>query len=62
VGSLIGNLADTREQLDFCAKHRIGPDIEMLGIADLNDAFKEVQDGAVQFRYVIDMASLKAQI
>jgi len=59
-GSLIGNLADTQEVLNFCAEHGIGPDIEMIAIQDINEAYRKVEQGEVRFRYVIDMASLKA--
>lgn len=58
-GSLIGNLADTQEVLDFCAQHGIGPDIEIIDIQDVNEAYKKVEKGDVRFRYVIDMASIK---
>jgi uncharacterized zinc-type alcohol dehydrogenase-like protein len=58
-GSLIGNIADTQEVLDFCAKHGIGPDIEMIDIADVNDAYDKVENADVRFRYVIDMATLE---
>ena len=58
-GSLIGSLADTQEVLDFCAEHGIGPDIEIIDIQNVNEAFKKVERGDVRFRYVIDMASLK---
>jgi uncharacterized zinc-type alcohol dehydrogenase-like protein len=59
-GSLIGSIADTQEVLDFCAKHGIGPDVELIQAHDINDAFKKVEKGDVRFRYVIDMASLQA--
>jgi uncharacterized zinc-type alcohol dehydrogenase-like protein len=58
-GSLIGNLADTQEVLDFCAEHQIGPDIQVIPIQDINNAYKRVEGGEVRFRYVIDIASLK---
>jgi alcohol dehydrogenase (NADP+) len=58
-GSLIGNLAETQEVLDFCAQHRIEPDIEMIDIRDINAAFERVVHGEVRFRYVINMASLQ---
>jgi uncharacterized zinc-type alcohol dehydrogenase-like protein len=58
-GSLIGSIAETQEVLDFCAEHGIGPEIEVIKIDEINDAFKRVKDGDVRFRYVIDMASLK---
>ena len=61
-GSLIGSLADTQEVLDFCAEHGIGPDIEIIPIQTINDAYKKVIKGEVRFRYVIDMASLKEEI
>ena len=59
-GSLIGSLADTQEVLDFCAEHGIGPDIEVISIQDINDAHRKIEHGEVRFRYVIDMATLKA--
>jgi uncharacterized zinc-type alcohol dehydrogenase-like protein len=58
-GSLIGNLNDTQEVLDFCAKHQIGPDVEVIGIEAVNEAYRKVENGDVRFRYVIDMASLE---
>jgi uncharacterized zinc-type alcohol dehydrogenase-like protein len=60
-GSLIGSIADTQEILDFCAEHDIGPDIEIIPIQDVNKAYKKVEDAEVRFRYVIDLASLKAE-
>jgi uncharacterized zinc-type alcohol dehydrogenase-like protein len=54
-GSLIANLQDTQEVLDFCALHDIGPEIELIHIDEINDAFKRVIKGQVRFRYVIDM-------
>ena len=57
-GSIIGNIAETQEVLDFCAAHGVGPDIQVIPIQDINDAYKDVIDGDVRFRYVIDMASL----
>src|SRR5262249_47953827 len=35
-GSLIGGLPETQEMLDFCAKHHIVADIEMIDIKDIN--------------------------
>lgn len=58
-GSLIGSIAETQEVLEFCAAHGIAPDIEMIPISDVNDAFRRVEKGKVRYRYVIDMASLR---
>jgi len=60
-GSLIGSIAETQEVLDFCAEHGIGPDIEIIPIQKINDAYKKVEDAQVRFRYVIDLASLKSE-
>ena len=60
-GSLIGSIAEQQEVLDFCAEHGIAPDIEIIPIQQINDAYKKVEDGDVRFRYVIDMASLKGE-
>jgi uncharacterized zinc-type alcohol dehydrogenase-like protein len=59
-GSLIGSLAETQEVLDFCARHKIAPEIEVIPIKEINDAYKKVEAGEARFRYVIDLASLKA--
>ncbi|WP_229722384.1 NAD(P)-dependent alcohol dehydrogenase [Xylophilus rhododendri] len=61
-GSLIGSIAETQEVLDFCARHGIGPDIEIIPIQQVNDAYDKVEDGEVRFRYVIDMATLADEV
>ena len=57
-GSLIGSIAETQEVLDFCAQHHITPDIQLIPIQEINEAYKYVKSGDVRFRYVIDAASL----
>lgn len=54
-GSIIGSIAETQEILDFCAKHKIGPEVEMININQVNEAFDKVKHEDVRFRYVIDM-------
>jgi alcohol dehydrogenase (NADP+) len=58
-GSAIGGIRETQEMLDFCAKHGIVSDIEMIGIDAVNDAYARLLKGDVKYRFVIDMASLK---
>jgi uncharacterized zinc-type alcohol dehydrogenase-like protein len=58
-GSLIGGMVETQEVLDFCAKHRIAPDIELIPIQQINEAYDAMTDKEVHFRYVIDMNSLR---
>jgi uncharacterized zinc-type alcohol dehydrogenase-like protein len=58
-GSLIGGIAETQEMLDFCARHGITSDIEMIRIQDINEAYDRLLKADVKYRFVIDMASLK---
>ncbi|OHV13944.1 NAD(P)-dependent alcohol dehydrogenase [Kushneria phosphatilytica] len=60
-GSLIGGMPETQEVLDFCAENGITCDVEMINIDQINEAFERMQKGDVKYRFVIDMASLKAQ-
>jgi len=59
VGSLIGGIAETQEMLDFCAKHNIVSEIEMIDIAYVNEAYARLLKNDVRGRFVIDMATLK---
>lgn len=59
-GSLIGGIAETQEMLDFCAKHNIVSDIEMIDIQNINEAYERMLKSDVKYRFVIDMASLKS--
>ncbi|MDG4575521.1 MAG: NAD(P)-dependent alcohol dehydrogenase [Defluviicoccus sp.] len=59
-GSLIGGLPETQEMLDFCGEHNITCDIETITIKDVNAAYDRTVKGDVKYRFVIDMASLKA--
>ena len=59
-GSLIGGTVETQEMLDFCGKHGITSDVEVIGIQSINDAYERMLTSDVKYRFVIDMASLKA--
>ncbi|MBC7697193.1 MAG: NAD(P)-dependent alcohol dehydrogenase [Bacteroidia bacterium] len=59
-GSLIGGIKETQEMLDFCAKHNITSDIEVIAMKDVNEAYERMLKGDVKYRFVIDMATLKA--
>lgn len=58
-GSLIGGIKETQEMLDFCAKHNITSDIELIPIQKINEAYQRVLKSDVKYRFVIDMQSLK---
>lgn len=57
-GSNIGGIAETQEMLDFCFKHNITAECEIINIQDVNTAFQRLEKGDVKYRFVIDMASL----
>ncbi|MBV8261046.1 MAG: NAD(P)-dependent alcohol dehydrogenase [Paraburkholderia sp.] len=58
-GSLIGGIAETQEMLDFCGKHGITSDIEMIKMQDINHAYERMLKSAVKYRFVIDLDSLR---
>jgi alcohol dehydrogenase (NADP+) len=58
-GSAIGGIAETQEMLDFCARHKIVSDIELIPIQKINEAWDRLLKQDVRYRFVIDMASLK---
>jgi len=59
-GSLIGGIPETQEMLDFCAKHGITCDIEMIKMQDIDTAYDRMIKSDVKYRFVIDMATLKS--
>jgi uncharacterized zinc-type alcohol dehydrogenase-like protein len=60
-GSGIGGIAETQEMLDFCAEHGIACEIEMITMQRINEAWDRLLKQDVKYRFVIDMASLKAE-
>ena len=59
-GSGIGGMLETQEMIDFCAAHGIVSDVEMIEMQDINAAYERMLRNDVHYRFVIDMASLKA--
>lgn len=59
-GSMIGGMPETQEMLDFCARKGILPEVEMIRIQDINEAYRRMERSDVRYRFVIDMASLRA--
>ena len=59
-GSLIGGIKETQEMLDFCGKHGLTSDVEVIRMQDINEAYERMLKSDVKYRFVIDMASLKA--
>jgi alcohol dehydrogenase (NADP+) len=59
-GSLIGGIPETQEMLDFCGKHNITADVEVIPIQKVNEAYERLIKSDVKYRFSIDMASLKS--
>lgn len=57
-GSMIGSIKETQEMLNFCAKHGITSDIELIAPEQVNEAYERVTKSDVRYRFVIDMAKL----
>jgi len=59
-GSPIGGIAETQEMLDFCGKHNITANVEVIPIQKVNEAYERLLKSDVKYRFSIDMASLKS--
>lgn len=59
-GSLIGGIQETQEMLDFCGKHGVLSDVEVISAGYINEAYDRLTRGDVRYRFVIDTATLQA--
>ena len=57
-GSMIGGMIETQEMLDYCGKHNITADVEVIPIQKVNEAFERMLKQDVKYRFVIDMSTL----
>jgi uncharacterized zinc-type alcohol dehydrogenase-like protein len=57
-GSLIGGIAETQEMLDFCGRHRITADVEVIPVQKVNEAYERMLRSDVRYRFVIDAATI----
>ena len=58
-GSCIGGIRETQEMLDFCARHGIASDVEVIPIQKINEAWERTVRSDVRYRFVIDIESLR---
>ncbi len=58
-GSLIGGISETQEMLDFCGKHGITSDIELIAMNQINEAYERMLKSDVKYRFVIDINTLR---
>lgn len=52
-GSPLGSPATTADMLEFCARHKIIPQIEIFPMGDVNKAIKHLRDGKARYRVVL---------
>ncbi|EQB69906.1 NAD(P)-dependent alcohol dehydrogenase [Cuniculiplasma divulgatum] len=57
-GSNIGGIEETQEMLDYCDKHNIVSDIELIPMSKVNEAYVRTVNSDVKYRFVIDMSTL----
>ena len=57
-GSMIGGISETQEMLDFCGKHNIVSDVEVIKPDYINVAYQRTVESDVKYRFVIDTSAL----
>jgi len=53
-GSMIGGIKETQEMLDFCGKHNIVSEVEVVDPEYINQAYDRTISSDVKYRFVID--------
>jgi alcohol dehydrogenase (NADP+) len=57
-GTRSGGIAETQEMLDFCARHGIGAQVEVIGAYAIDAAYARLLAGDVRYRFVIDISTM----
>jgi alcohol dehydrogenase (NADP+)/uncharacterized zinc-type alcohol dehydrogenase-like protein len=57
-GSMIGGIPETQELMDYCAKNKVYPQIQIIKATEINDAWEKVVNKEARYRYVIDAATI----
>ncbi|KAL6227954.1 PREDICTED: probable cinnamyl alcohol dehydrogenase 9 [Fragaria vesca subsp. vesca] len=60
-GSDFGGIKETQEMLDFCAKHNITSEIELIKMDYINTAMERLAKADVRYRFVIDVGNSLSQ-
>lgn len=58
VGSLIGGIKETQEMLDFCGKHNITCQSEVIKPDYINEAYERTIKSDVRYRFSIDVSHM----
>lgn len=57
-GSLIGGIAETQQVINYCAKNKIYPQVQIIKAQEINDAWQQVVDKKARYRFVIDAQTI----
>jgi len=57
-GSLIGGVRETQDMLDFCGRHNITCDIELITADQIDKAYDRTIAADVKYRFVIDASTI----
>ena len=55
--TLIGDMKETQEMVNFCAEHGIRPQIQIISADQINQAWEDVVNKKARYRYVINAGS-----
>jgi alcohol dehydrogenase (NADP+)/uncharacterized zinc-type alcohol dehydrogenase-like protein len=55
--SLIGGIKETQEMVNYCAAHKVLPQIQIIKAEQINEAWEQVVNKQARYRYVIDAAT-----
>ena len=56
-GSMIGGMPELQEMLNFCGKHDITSDVEVISAEYINTAYQRTIASDVKYRFVIDAST-----
>ncbi|MGQ8364526.1 zinc-binding dehydrogenase [Glaciecola sp. 1036] len=56
--SLIGDMKETQDIVDYCAANNIRPEIQLIPASEINAAWKKVENKQARYRYVIDSSTI----
>jgi alcohol dehydrogenase (NADP+) len=61
VGSMSGGMPETQEMVDFCFRHGIGAEVEIVAADYIDEAFERLVASDVRYRFVIDASTFAGQ-
>jgi uncharacterized zinc-type alcohol dehydrogenase-like protein len=56
-GSNTGGIRETQEMIDFCAVHKIKPEITKIPMSGIDQAWEQVVSKKARYRFVVDMGA-----